>query len=92
MTFADDAGEYTIFARNPLERFLLQPCCLMKVSFLGGFIINGNMLVQMLIVFFCILQEAYELYMKKQQETFKTEVTTIIEEPKVLTYLLLLRL
>ncbi len=27
--------------------------------------------------------EAYELYMKKQEETLKTEVTTIIEGPKV---------
>lgn len=33
--------------------------------------------------FFLHFTEAYELYVKKQEEIFKTEVTTIIEEPKV---------
>ena len=31
----------------------------------------------------CFLTDEYEVYIKKQEETFKTEVTTVVQEPKV---------
>lgn len=30
-----------------------------------------------------MLTEEYEIYMKKQEATFKTEVTAVVQEPKV---------
>ncbi|TDH06470.1 hypothetical protein EPR50_G00113810 [Perca flavescens] len=57
MTFADDAGEYSVFAKNKL----------------GEASASANLLEE----------EEYEVYMKKQEETFKTEVTTMVQEPKV---------
>ena len=30
----------------------------------------------------CFLTDEYEAYIKKQEETFKTEVTTVVQEPK----------
>lgn len=32
---------------------------------------------------FVLLTEEYEAYMKKQEATFKTEVTAVVQEPKV---------
>nr|XP_023657555.1 titin-like isoform X5 [Paramormyrops kingsleyae] len=57
MTFADDAGEYTIFARNRL----------------GEVSASASLLEE----------EEYETYMKMQEITFKTEVTTMVQEPKI---------
>ncbi|XP_028847169.1 titin-like [Denticeps clupeoides] len=57
MTFADDAGEYSIFARNPL----------------GETSASAQLLAE----------EEYDVYVKKQEATFKTEVTTMVQEPKI---------
>ncbi|KAG5852575.1 hypothetical protein ANANG_G00063900 [Anguilla anguilla] len=57
MTFADDAGEYSIIVRNRL----------------GEASASAHLLGE----------EEYEAYMKKYEMTFKTEVTTMVEEPKV---------
>lgn len=32
---------------------------------------------------FLLLTEEYEIYMKKQEATFKTEVTAVVQEPRV---------
>ncbi|KAF7659178.1 hypothetical protein LDENG_00002630, partial [Lucifuga dentata] len=56
MTFADDAGEYSIFAKNQL----------------GEVSASASLLEE----------EEYEVYMKKQEATFKTEVTAMVQEPK----------
>uniref|UniRef100_A0AAX7U5F3 Ig-like domain-containing protein n=1 Tax=Astatotilapia calliptera TaxID=8154 RepID=A0AAX7U5F3_ASTCA len=57
MTFADDAGEYAVFAKNKL----------------GEVSASASLLEE----------EEYEAYMKKQEAMFKTEVTSIVQEPKV---------
>uniref|UniRef100_A0AAZ1XXF4 Ig-like domain-containing protein n=1 Tax=Oreochromis aureus TaxID=47969 RepID=A0AAZ1XXF4_OREAU len=57
MTFADDAGEYAVFAKNQL----------------GEVSASASLLDE----------EEYEAYMKKQEAMFKTEVTSIVQEPKV---------
>ncbi|KAJ8282395.1 hypothetical protein COCON_G00049140 [Conger conger] len=57
MTFADDAGEYSIIARNRL----------------GEASASSHLLEE----------EEYEAYMKKYEMTIMTEVTTVVEEPKV---------
>ncbi|RVE61151.1 hypothetical protein OJAV_G00167850 [Oryzias javanicus] len=57
MTFADDAGEYSVFAKNQL-----------------GEVSASTSLLE---------EEDYETYMKKQEATFKTEVTAFVQEPKV---------
>ncbi|KAM4608731.1 titin-like [Polymixia lowei] len=57
MTFADDAGEYSVFAKNQL----------------GEASASANLLEE----------EEYEVYMKKQEATFKTEVTAMVQEPMV---------
>ncbi|XP_049450272.1 titin-like [Epinephelus fuscoguttatus] len=57
MTFADDAGEYSVFAKNKL----------------GEVSASASLLEE----------EEYEAYMKKQEATFKTEVTAVVQEPKV---------
>ncbi|KAA8578943.1 hypothetical protein FQN60_006035, partial [Etheostoma spectabile] len=57
MTFADDAGEYSVYVKNQL----------------GEVSASANLLEE----------EEYEVYMKKQQETFKTEVTAMVQEPRV---------
>nr|XP_046259560.1 titin-like isoform X2 [Scatophagus argus] len=57
MTFADDAGEYCVFAKNQLG----------EASASVGL----------------LEEEEYEAYMKKQEETFKTEVTAVVQEPKL---------
>ncbi|KAL0963720.1 hypothetical protein UPYG_G00309990 [Umbra pygmaea] len=57
MTFADDAGEYSIFAKNPL----------------GEASASASLLEE----------EEYNEYMKKYEVTYKTEVTTSVQQPKV---------
>ncbi|XP_078142269.1 titin-like [Centroberyx gerrardi] len=57
MTFADDAGEYSVFAKNQL----------------GEVSASATLLEE----------EEYEIYMKKQEATFKTEVTAMVQEPMV---------
>lgn len=57
MTFADDAGEYTIFARNPLGEISASAMLLDEGWFSGDYIINCNSISdQLFIVFFGILQ------------------------------------
>ncbi|KAJ4923666.1 hypothetical protein JOQ06_014150 [Pogonophryne albipinna] len=55
MTFADDAGEYSVFAKNQL----------------GEVSASADLLEE----------EEYEALMKKQEATFKTEVTAMVQEP-----------
>ncbi|KAF7709182.1 hypothetical protein HF521_016032 [Silurus meridionalis] len=57
MTFADDAGEYTISAKNQ-----------------HGEVSASTKLLE---------EEEYEAYIKTQDVTYKTEVTTTVQEPKV---------
>nr|XP_023862865.1 titin-like isoform X2 [Salvelinus alpinus] len=57
MTFADDAGEYSIFVKNPL----------------GEESASASLLEE----------EEYEEYMKKHEVTYKTVVTTMVQESKV---------
>lgn len=84
MTFADDAGEYTIFARNPLGEISASVMLLDEGWFSGWLYYELQWYFRSIVNrVFLHFTEAYELYVKKQEETFKTEVTTIIEEPKV---------
>lgn len=48
-------------------------CVLHKVNFLDSHNLKG----------FVLLTEEYEAYMKKQEETIKTEVTAMVQEPQV---------
>ncbi|KAK7169443.1 hypothetical protein R3I93_005419 [Phoxinus phoxinus] len=57
MTFADDAGEYTIFAKNQ-----------------HGEASASTILFE---------EEEFESYMKKQDVTYVTEVTAMVQQPKV---------
>ncbi|KAJ8255364.1 hypothetical protein GJAV_G00204040 [Gymnothorax javanicus] len=57
MTFSDDAGEYTVIARNRL----------------GEASASAHLLAE----------EEYEAYMKQYEMTFRTTVTSMVEEPKV---------
>ncbi|KAM9710356.1 LOW QUALITY PROTEIN: titin-like [Menidia menidia] len=57
MTFADDAGEYSVFVKNQ-----------------HGEVSASTSLLE---------EEEYEVYMKKQEVTFKTEMTAMVPEPTV---------
>lgn len=85
MTFADDAGEYAIFIKNPhgevsasaslLEEGIQHPLIFVPCIFVGPVAHS-----------FCasIFPEQYEAFMKQHDVTYKTEVTTtVIQKPSV---------
>lgn len=84
MTFADDAGEYSVFVKNPhgevsasaslLEEGTGDRKELLELRSTKALITSASM-----------FPEQYEAYMKQHDLTYKTEVTTtVIREPSVI--------
>lgn len=85
MTFADDAGEYSVFAKNQLG----------EVSASASLLEEGTQSLEsgraeteehrQTESFSCFSSSPgeYEAYMKTQEATFKTEVTAVVQEPQV---------
>lgn len=85
MTFADDAGEYSVFAKNQLG----------EVSASASLLEEGTQSLESVRAeteeqrqtesFSCFSSSPgeYEAYMKTQEATFKTEVTAVVQEPQV---------
>lgn len=94
MTFADDAGEYSIFVKNQhgeasasaslLEEgtsfllFLFRKAFFFLQNYLNLNASREALLDQYLTLFLRLFAEAYEAYMKQFDVTYKTEVTTTV--------------
>lgn len=94
MTFADDAGEYFVYVKNPHGEVSASASLLEEGTAVAAetrsTVLNGVEHVNQCLVFLWFLSvstELYEAYMKQQDMTYKTEVvtmTTAVQEPAVL--------
>lgn len=87
MTFADDAGEYSIFVKNPHGEVSASASLLEEGTYQQIF--SRKYLLELQspvaqITCASLFAEQYETYMKQHDVTFKSEVTTtVIQEPSV---------
>lgn len=87
MTFADDAGEYAIFVKNPHGEVSASASLLEEGT--GTVLLSSGCHRPWLrgqgSTSASVFTEQYEAYMKQHDLTFKTEVTTtVIQEPAVI--------
>lgn len=84
MTFADDAGEYSIFVKNPHGEVSASASLLEEGT--GTVLLSPKLRWGLaLSTSASTFTEQYEAYMKQYDVTFKTEVTTtVIREPTVI--------
>lgn len=87
MTFADDAGEYSIFVKNPLGEESASASLLeegQSVEFLFENVYGVELQPYAKLVFpikvgISFITEEYEEYMKKHEMTYKSEVITTVQ-------------
>lgn len=88
MTFADDAGEYSIFVKNPHGEVSASASLLEEGRGDRSSPLKLRSAVA-LSTSTSVFTEQYEAYMNQHEMTFKTEVTTtVIQEPSVMVSLM----
>lgn len=84
MTFADDAGEYSIFVKNPHGE-VSASASLLEEGREGRSSVAGGWSSVALSTCPPVFPEQYEAYVRQLELTVKTEVTTtVIREPSVM--------
>lgn len=84
MTFADDAGEYSVFVKNPHGEVSASASLLEEGTGDRKELLELRS-TKVLITSASMFPEQYEAYMKQHDLTYKTEVTTtVIREPSVI--------
>lgn len=81
MTFADDAGEYSVFAKNQLGEISASAILLEEGA--TSMCSKAQQERAALFDLFALLTEEYEAYMKEQEVTIKQEVFAMEQEPRV---------